>query len=40
MPVRLVPGPAGLGVRDEDLAGVLGRYLLLVAVGGDDRDVA
>jgi hypothetical protein len=40
VPVRVVGGVAGFGVGAEDLAGVVGGDLVLVAVGGDDRDVA
>jgi hypothetical protein len=34
-----VVGVAGFGVGAEDLAGVVGGDLVLVTVGGDDRDV-
>ena len=40
VPVGPVPGVAGLGVGAEDLAGVVGGDLVLVAVGGDHADVA
>src|SRR5262249_19053258 len=38
--VGLVAGATGFGVGAEDLAGVVSGDLVLVAVGGDDRDVA
>lgn len=40
VPVGLVGCLAWLGVGAEELAGVVGGDLELLAVGGDDRDVA